>query len=276
MPFHPIALHFHVAIFIVNLVALIALVFMRPFTMPNLDESKKPTRGQSLFQALDWVVLITLIAGVIATAAGIATGYVELLHPPEIGSLFVYDMFMQLKVYTSFLLLALYALPLLYRMMYGKTMWKSRGMAITFILLIVAGFFFLVVSTCLGSYYTTYLTAPYGAGESVELLEPFLNSIWWLFIPFGAAVGSNIHTYQPGYEIAVTIGPLLTTVFIIVDLCLISFVIFYGLRSRQIKRYNERYIKFKSYLRTGAIAQSNAGFQKLMREMMALKIKRID
>ncbi len=269
MPFHPIALHFHIAIFMVNIVAIAILAVMRIFVAPSLLDEEK-TRGQRVFQSLDWVVVITLIVGIIVTVIGILTGFGELISPPEVVETITYDMFMWLKIYMSFVFLALYTLPLLYRIKYGTIMWKSRVMSLCYVLFMAAGFYLVLITTFLGSYDTSAIIY----GTPVELSKQVLEllSPTFIFVIFGAAPGNIVTNYSVGDYIPFSWTTFLTTTVMIVAICLGSLLIFYVLRKRQIKSANERFNQLIGQIQKGKIDRSNLEFKYLLQEMMALKI----
>ena len=270
MPFHPIALHFHIAMFMVNTAVLIVLAFMRLGTSPNIIDGEKPTRGQSLFSTLDWVCVITLIAGLITTAIGIGTGFYELIHPPEKAS-FGIDMFMLLKIYISFVFLALYIIPLLARLKIGQKMWKSKGMSITYISLILIGFFLMWVSTFLGSYDTSMIMFGSPVEESMVVLEWLSQT--GIFVLFGAVPGNIVAIYTPGVEVGFLLIPSITTIVITAAITILSFNIFYGLRTSQIKSFQEKFNQYKSLLMKEKISKGTAEYQQLLKEMIALGIQ---
>lgn len=271
MPFHPIALHFHVAVFIVNFVALIACGILRFFTTPKLAEEDKNTRLQDLFQTFDFIVIITLVIGLITTIIGIATGYFELFVEAE----YPYDMFMQIKILATFIFTAFYALPLVYRLYYRQHMWKSGGMSLTFTALIVIGFFFLWVTNFVGSHYTSTLHH-----NPVEEAAWVLNalSLIGLFVMFGAQ-GSIVAVYTVGVEIEVSLIAVLNTLIIILDTALISYVLFAGFRMIQVNNYQSllKTLKKRKDIQEKHTAekakQSITEFNRVLKEMTALKIK---
>ncbi len=276
MPFHPIALHLHLAVFIVNMVVVLALAITRISTSPNLSKDLENTRGQSFFHALDLVSSLTIILGLILTAVGIASGFIELFHAPETFPFeeFSIDMFMWIKIYLSFVFVCFYAVVLLFRFVYGKKLWKSKGMSLTYIIFIACGFFFMMITTFLGSYLTSFLLT----GNPVELSEWVLEvlSATGIFVIFGASPGSIVANYTPGVVVEFSLITLLVTVVIIVDILLLSFVLFYGLRRRQIRSYNELFKGFKNKLQKGEIVKDDPHFQTLLYEMIALEIKQKD
>jgi len=271
MPFHPIALHFHIAMFMVNTAVLIVLAFMRLGTSPNIIDGEKPTRGQSLVSTLDWVCVITLIAGLITTAIGIGTGFYELIHPPEIAS-FGIDMFMLLKIYISFVFLALYIIPLLARLKIGQKMWKSKGMSITYIILILIGFFLMWVTTFLGSYDTSWImTSGSSPVEESAIILEWLSQTG-IFVIFGAVPGNIVAFYTPGVEVGFLLIPSITTIVITAAITVLSFNIFYGLRTSQIKSFQEKFNQYKSLLMKEKISKGTAEYQQLLKEMIALGV----
>lgn len=273
MPFHPIALHFHIAAFMVNIAVIIALAVLRCFTSPNITDEENATRKQKLFQALDWVCSVTIILGLAMTAAGIGTGFYELVIPPHIKT-FEYDMYMQIKIFMSFIFLVLYVVPLVCRARYGKKLWKSAGMSVTYIVSIVLGFFLVWVTTSIGSYDTSYqiLGGPPG-GIAQEFLV--LVSGTGIFCLFGAMPGNLVANYAPGEVIEFSMTSLYSTILIAVSIILITYIIFFALRTRQIKKYRETYNVFQSRIEKGKISSTNIDFQEFLKEFLAYKIEPI-
>lgn len=281
MALHPIALHFHVAVFILNIIAVLALSIVRLATSPQIIEEDVKTRWQGALQALDYIVVVTIIIGLITTAIAMLSGAMDLwglfgTPPPHIAD-FKFDIFMQMKILMSIVFIFIYLLPLFLRFKYKKLVWKSKGMSFVYLLLLFAGFFFVITATFLGNYSTAYMI--HGAGQIPRVTQTALEwlSVTGIFVIFGADFASlnitDLGTYTPGVEVPFDFLALSMTMALIAAIVIATLLIFRGLKLSIIRSYNEELVQFKQMLEKNKINSGNVDLQRCLAEMMELDIK---
>jgi len=203
---------------------------------------------------------------------GIVTGFIEMADTTGIY-VYEYDMFMQIKVLASFIFMAFYSAPLIYRLYFRRRMWISKGMSITYICMILGGFFYLWVTTFVGAHYTAL---QHGNTESIELVKIILSFLSFIgvFIMFGAQ-GNIVTEYSGGQVITMGIVPLLSTLLVIVAIAVISYILFREFRQRQIRNYKQKYENIISLLNNEkkSVSMNKEEYDQILKEIIELKIK---